>query len=190
MSGVQSPRARADRAVAGGGRIDPGSRAKIRDRLSRLASALEEPCFGGSARGVHRGRRGDQRSAGRDRGGRISRADRPLPHRPRSALQRVWRRLGGGGRQFAGVSRGAIARELPGLRPPDRRAAARPAVECPEQYSGQSRLYESITRIVSAVAPYPEAREAVVAVLRDLDAASTSAPALTDRRDEGAAIDG
>src|SRR5689334_9107802 len=44
----------------------------------------------------------------------------------------------------------------------------------------------AITRIVSAVAPYPEAREAVVAALRDLDAASTSAPALTDRRDEGA----
>src|SRR5689334_24500696 len=48
----------------------------------------------------------------------------------------------------------------------------------------------AITRIVSAVAPYPEAREAVVAALRDLDAASTSAPALTDRRDEGAVVDG
>src|SRR5690242_20951555 len=56
MSGVQSSRARADRAFAGGGRIDPGSRAKIRDRLSRLASALEEPCFGRSPRGVHCGR--------------------------------------------------------------------------------------------------------------------------------------
>ena len=48
----------------------------------------------------------------------------------------------------------------------------------------------AITRIVSAVAPYPEAREAVIAALRDLDAASTSAPALTDRRDEGAVVDG
>jgi hypothetical protein len=43
----------------------------------------------------------------------------------------------------------------------------------------------AIARIVSAVAPYPEAREAVVAALRDLDAASAAAPALTDRRDEG-----
>jgi hypothetical protein len=43
---------------------------------------------------------------------------------------------------------------------------------------------------VSAVAPYPEAREAVIAALRDLDAASTSAPALEDRRRTGAVIDG
>ena len=39
----------------------------------------------------------------------------------------------------------------------------------------------AIARIVSAVAPYPEAREAVIAALRDLDAASTSPPALVDR---------
>jgi hypothetical protein len=42
---------------------------------------------------------------------------------PRRAIGRsgcCWRAgvLGGGGRQFAGVSRGAIAREFPGLRPP------------------------------------------------------------------------
>ena len=48
----------------------------------------------------------------------------------------------------------------------------------------------AITRIVSAVAPYPEAREAVIAALRDLDTASAPTPALTDRRNEGAAIDG
>ena len=48
----------------------------------------------------------------------------------------------------------------------------------------------AIARIVSAVAPYPEAREAVIAALRDLDAASASAPALTDRREEGAVVDG
>lgn len=47
-----------------------------------------------------------------------------------------------------------------------------------------------IARIVSAVAPYPEAREAVIAALRDLDTASASTPALTDRRDEGAVVDG
>jgi hypothetical protein len=44
----------------------------------------------------------------------------------------------------------------------------------------------AIARIVSAVAPYPEAREAVIAALRDLDAESASGPALTDRRDGGA----
>jgi hypothetical protein len=44
----------------------------------------------------------------------------------------------------------------------------------------------AIARIVSAVAPYPEAREAVIAALRDLDAASASGPALADRRDERA----
>src|SRR5438270_10824419 len=60
MSRVQSPQ---------------GSRAKFRDRLSGLASALEEPRFGGSPRGVHRGRRGEQRSARRDRRGGIFGAD-------------------------------------------------------------------------------------------------------------------
>jgi len=47
----------------------------------------------------------------------------------------------------------------------------------------------AIAVIVSAVAPYPEAREAVIAALRDLDAASTSAPALADQS-RGEAIDG
>ena len=49
---------------------------------------------------------------------------------------------------------------------------------------------KAIARIVSAVAPYPEAREAVIAALRDLDAASASVPALADHRSEGAPIDG
>ena len=48
----------------------------------------------------------------------------------------------------------------------------------------------AIARIVSAVAPYPEAREAVIAALRDLDATSASAPALIDRRSGGAEVDG
>ena len=47
---------------------------------------------------------------------------------------------------------------------------------------------KAIARIVSAVAPYPEAREAVIAALRDLDAASTAAPALADQS-RGGAID-
>ena len=41
----------------------------------------------------------------------------------------------------------------------------------------------AIARLVSAVAPYPEAREAVIAALRDLDAESASGPALPDRHD-------
>ena len=44
----------------------------------------------------------------------------------------------------------------------------------------------AIARIVGAVAPYREAREAVIAALRDLDAGSASGPALPDDRDEGA----
>jgi hypothetical protein len=48
----------------------------------------------------------------------------------------------------------------------------------------------AIARIVSAVAPYPEAREAVIAALRDLDGASASVPALTDHRNDGAPSDG
>jgi hypothetical protein len=43
----------------------------------------------------------------------------------------------------------------------------------------------AIARIVSAVAPYPAAREAVIAALRDLDATSASTPALVDRSEEG-----
>jgi hypothetical protein len=42
----------------------------------------------------------------------------------------------------------------------------------------------AIARLVSAVAPYPEARDAVIAALRDLDAESSSPPALADHRDE------
>jgi hypothetical protein len=42
----------------------------------------------------------------------------------------------------------------------------------------------------SAVAPYPEAREAVIAALRDLDATSSVAPALEDLRCRGAVADG
>ena len=49
---------------------------------------------------------------------------------------------------------------------------------------------KAIARIVSAVAPYPEAREAVIAALRDLDAVSAPALALADQRSEGAPIDG
>jgi hypothetical protein len=48
---------------------------------------------------------------------------------------------------------------------------------------------KAIARIVSAVAPYPEAREAVVAALRDLDAVTAPAPALVDQRSEEAPID-
>ena len=48
----------------------------------------------------------------------------------------------------------------------------------------------AIARLVSAVAPYPEAREAVIAALRDLDAASAATPALIDRHRGGAAVDG
>ena len=49
---------------------------------------------------------------------------------------------------------------------------------------------KAIARIVGAVAPYPEAREAVIAALRDLDATSAAAPVLEDRRVRGAVIDG
>jgi hypothetical protein len=49
---------------------------------------------------------------------------------------------------------------------------------------------KTIARIVSAVAPYPEAREAVIVALRDLDATSASSPALEDRCDKGAVLDG
>src|SRR6516165_2362322 len=49
---------------------------------------------------------------------------------------------------------------------------------------------QAIARFVSAVAPYPEARDAVIAALRDLDAASTPAPVLEDRRCQGVVVDG
>src|SRR6267142_446096 len=43
---------------------------------------------------------------------------------------------------------------------------------------------KAIARIVSAVAPYPEARAAVIAALRDLDGASATAPAVIDHHSE------
>jgi hypothetical protein len=49
---------------------------------------------------------------------------------------------------------------------------------------------KAIARIVSAVAPYPEAREAVIAALRDLHAMGAAAPMLEDRRRDGAVVDG
>ena len=48
----------------------------------------------------------------------------------------------------------------------------------------------AIARIVSAVAPYPEARQAVIAALRDLDATSGGSQFLEDHRSKGALIDG
>jgi hypothetical protein len=48
---------------------------------------------------------------------------------------------------------------------------------------------KAIARIVGAVAPYPEARAAVIAALRDLDMASAPPPALEDQRGEHAVID-
>src|SRR3954454_446132 len=47
------------------------------------------------------------------------------------------------GRKFLCAAVGAAAREFPGLRATDRRAAARSAAEYPEQHSGQSRLHAS-----------------------------------------------
>jgi len=41
---------------------------------------------------------------------------------------------------------------------------------------------KAITRIVSAVTPHPDARDAVIAALRDLDAASTPAPVLENHQ--------
>jgi hypothetical protein len=49
---------------------------------------------------------------------------------------------------------------------------------------------KAVARIVSAVAPFREAREAVIAALRDLDATSTAAPALVDHSGDGSLIDG
>src|SRR5215470_349523 len=49
---------------------------------------------------------------------------------------------------------------------------------------------KAIARIVGAVAPYPEARQAVIAALRDLDATNAAVPALEDHRGEGAVADG
>ena len=44
---------------------------------------------------------------------------------------------------------------------------------------------KAIVRIVSAVAPYPEAPAAVIMALRDLDSASDPLPALEDQRENG-----
>ena len=49
---------------------------------------------------------------------------------------------------------------------------------------------KAIARIVSAVAPYPQAREAVIAALRDLEAESAPPAVLGHRRSEGAVVDG
>jgi hypothetical protein len=49
---------------------------------------------------------------------------------------------------------------------------------------------KAIARIVSAVGAFPEAREAVIAALRDLDATSDPAVALEDHRLGGVVIDG
>jgi hypothetical protein len=49
---------------------------------------------------------------------------------------------------------------------------------------------KTIARIVGAVAPFPEARQAVIAALRELDATSPAAPMLEDHRSEGAVFDG
>jgi len=47
-----------------------------------------------------------------------------------------------------------------------------------------------IARIVNAVAPYAEARQAVIAALRDLNTMSASLPVFDDHRSDRVAIDG
>jgi hypothetical protein len=59
------------------------------------------------------------------------------------ALQRLYRGCRAGRQQFLGAVIGAAAREFPGLRATNRRAAAWPAAEYPEQRPGQSRLHAS-----------------------------------------------
>ena len=49
---------------------------------------------------------------------------------------------------------------------------------------------KAIARIVSAVAPYQEAREAIIAALHDLDSTDAPAPVLEDCRGKGAMLDG
>jgi len=56
-------------------------------------------------------------------------------------------------------------------------------------YKSFAAATEAIARIVSAVAPFPEAREAVITALRDLEAASDPTPALEDHRVKGVVID-
>ena len=48
---------------------------------------------------------------------------------------------------------------------------------------------KAISRIVSAVAPFPEAREAVIAALRGLDVTAAPVSVLEDRRGKGAVVD-
>src|SRR5215471_2321500 len=48
----------------------------------------------------------------------------------------------------------------------------------------------AIARIVSAIAPFPEARQAVIATLRDLDGTSTPLPMLGDPLGESALVGG
>jgi len=49
---------------------------------------------------------------------------------------------------------------------------------------------KAIARIVNAVAPYPDAREAVIAALRDLDTTSAAAPMLEAHRSSDPGVDG
>jgi hypothetical protein len=149
-------RVRIERLLAAGASIKGAAR-KFAIGLSRLASALEEPCFGRSPRGVHRGRRGDQRSARRDR--------------RRLLAGRLHENFRDCGRLTGELQRG-------------------PLLNVQNNILVNPDYATAIARIVSAVAPYPEAREAVIAALRDLDAASASAPALMDRRSAGAVVDG
>src|ERR1700736_164755 len=59
LPGLQSCRACAHRAASGRWRVYQGNGAKIRDRLSRIAPALDQPRLSRGPSDLHRGRRRD-----------------------------------------------------------------------------------------------------------------------------------
>ena len=60
------------------------------------------------------------------------------------------------------------------MRPPDRELQRGPLLNIQNNVLVNPDYTRAIARLVSAVAPYPEAREAVIAALRDLDAESSA----------------
>src|SRR5215469_13996970 len=188
MSGLQSRRARAHRAFLGSGRIDQGSRAKICNRLSRFASPLEDH-VSTEARAAYIAGAG----ATKDQLEEIV-ADESLGLIDHYRIVR--------GALYKGFS---AAAELA-----DGNSLALLAARLHENFRDCGRLTgelqrgpllniqnnvlvnpdytRTIARIVSAVAPYPEARAAVIAALRDLDSASVAG--LPDLREKGAAENG
>ena len=178
---MQSRRTRADRAASCRRWVDQGDGAQIRDRPPRIASALEQH-VSADARAAYiagSGATKDQLEA------TVADESLALIDHYRIVRGALYKGFGAASELADPNALALLAGRLhENLRDCGRLTGELqhgPLLNIQNNVLVSPDYSKAIARIVGAVAPYPEAREAVIAALRDLDAASASAPAITDQ---------